>query len=40
MMTKFMLIHLIKPLADEAPVYILEGEEKDYKYKNDYTHRC
>ncbi len=29
----------VEPLADEAPVYILEGEEKDYNTsKNDYTH--
>ncbi len=29
----------VGPLADEAPVYILEGEEKDYNTsKNDYTH--
>ncbi|HDG8500405.1 TPA: phosphoribosylformylglycinamidine synthase subunit PurL [Staphylococcus aureus] len=29
----------VEPLADEAPVYILEGEEKNYNTsKNDYTH--
>ena len=29
----------VQPLSDEAPVYILEGEEKEYNtFKNDYSH--
>ncbi len=39
MMTKFMLTFQLNRSLDEAPVYILEGEEKDYNTsKNDYTH--
>ena len=28
----------VEPLADEAPVYILEGEKNYNTSKNDYTH--
>ena len=27
----------VQPLADEAPVYILEGEEKNIIHQNDYS---